>query len=757
MAVIAKQRYKLDVAPKGGWVIVYASQHDNGAREIEFEITNQGNAFSIPASINISVQGIKSNKSYFSHSCSYFGNIVTMALADDMTDVIGKAICVLKFTNQSNQKLATAKFVLNVDTDSSSEGIIIDTEAEEIFNQMLNDIRAQAASISADIAELQSMVGSPLVASTASAMTDHNKIYVYTGSESGYTNGNWYYWNGSAWTSGGVYNSVAVVTDPTLTLSGVPADAKATGDEVTNLRSDLLQTVYPSSYVLGYIDGLGQLQADSAYYSSDYIELKYLPGSKVSFKVSFVSARGLAFYDENKVYVPNSSINGTNCSDYGYTAGSIPQVVKIPIPKGARYVRFNQRSAYVSSTSDFWVTGVLAADYLSDASKIGSIVSGIESINTSLNTITQLKTSFTDGYFVNENGGTLVGDARYSASDYVCIDCFNSITYTQYFTGASACMALYDRDFNFVRAIVNSGYNGDINTISIQPTEYYARFSCFTANLASFSLSADENIANAIKSVADRIEDDRNTDVLFAKIIHDGGMTRIFNTIGVIGDSLSSGEMAYGNASGEDTTQYVDMFQYSWIQYMARECGITAYNFSQGGMNTRNFLNDLGGYLTKLQNADYKCQAYFIALGHNDYNYGVDVGTSADINISDPSQNADTYYGNYARIISIIKSVQPNAKIFCICMKSSGYSAYNTAIRYMATIYSNVYILDFETYYPKLETSWEYTQGHGNAMGYLNYSWQIGTYVDWIIRNNRSDFKYVQFIGTDYDQYIPTN
>lgn len=229
MAFIAKQRYKLDIAPRGGWVIVYASQHDDGAREIEFEITNQGKSFSIPASINVSVQGIKSNKSYFSHSCSYSGNIVTIALADDMTDVIGKAICVLKFTNSSQQKLATAKFVLNVDTDSSSEGIIIDTEAEEIFNQLLNDIRAQAASISADIAELQSMVGSPLVASTVSAMTDHNKIYVYTGSESGYTSGNWYYWNGSAWTSGGVYNAAAVETDKTLTIENVPADGRYAG------------------------------------------------------------------------------------------------------------------------------------------------------------------------------------------------------------------------------------------------------------------------------------------------------------------------------------------------------------------------------------------------------------------------------------------------------------------------------------------------------------------------------------------------
>ena len=50
----------------------------------------------------------------------------------------------------------------------------------------------------------------PLVAATAADMTDHNKIYVYTGSEDGYTTGDWYYWNGSAWISGGQYESSAL-------------------------------------------------------------------------------------------------------------------------------------------------------------------------------------------------------------------------------------------------------------------------------------------------------------------------------------------------------------------------------------------------------------------------------------------------------------------------------------------------------------------------------------------------------------------
>ena len=52
--------------------------------------------------------------------------------------------------------------------------------------------------------------GSPLVASTASAMTDTTRVYVYTGNEEGYTNGNWYYYEEGEWKSGGAYNSIAV-------------------------------------------------------------------------------------------------------------------------------------------------------------------------------------------------------------------------------------------------------------------------------------------------------------------------------------------------------------------------------------------------------------------------------------------------------------------------------------------------------------------------------------------------------------------
>lgn len=82
-------------------------------------------------------------------------------------------------------------------------------------------------------------VGSPLVASTVAGMTDHDKIYVYVGSETGYTSGNWYYWDGAAWTSGGVYNSQGFVLDDTLTSATLPAQAKAVGDAVDQLTDNI--------------------------------------------------------------------------------------------------------------------------------------------------------------------------------------------------------------------------------------------------------------------------------------------------------------------------------------------------------------------------------------------------------------------------------------------------------------------------------------------------------------------------------------
>lgn len=100
-----------------------------------------------------------------------------------------------------------------------------------------NDI----AALTANVNSLSERYGTPLVAHTAAEMTDTTKIYVYVGSETGYTTGDWYYYDGDSWESGGAYNSTAVNTDTTLTQEDMAADAKKVGDEISDLRSTIEQ------------------------------------------------------------------------------------------------------------------------------------------------------------------------------------------------------------------------------------------------------------------------------------------------------------------------------------------------------------------------------------------------------------------------------------------------------------------------------------------------------------------------------------
>lgn len=508
-----------------------------------------------------------------------------------------------------------------------------------------------------------------------------------------------------------------------------------------------------------YINGQGEVveSATGAYQweVTDYVDVSAY--DRVAITATAYNGRMYyAFYDENKNYIANSGmlyVSGVSLTDeivdvpsgakycvamWYFTGLDYDPIIKavVQTEKAEGAVRFDRVQALEEAEKTTARENIGAAD----AAQMDAEV--------------MVKTGFTDGYFVNASGGKTVGDSRYAASDFIYVHGFGSASFPGWYSGANAGVATYDKDKNFVRGVTLSGNRGDIQTVTPAEGEYYIRITCLVEKTETFELRMTET-ANAITKLVMKMDDEAALDDPMTRIIRDGGMTSIFRTIGVVGDSLSAGEMAYGGSTDEFTTKYVDIYDLSWIQFLARACGSTAHNFAQGGLNTRNFLSDLGGHLTNMLDEGKKCQAYFIALGHNDSNYGVDVGTPDDINLDDPTQNADTYYGNYARIISTIKTVEPHAKIFCICMKSSGYAAYNAAIRHMATIFTNVYIIDFETHYPKLETVWEYTEGHGNVMGYLNYSWQIGTYVDWIIRHNRDEFKYVQFIGTNYAQYIP--
>lgn len=261
-----------------------------------------------------------------------------------------------------------------------------------------------------------------------------------------------------------------------------------------------------------------------------------------------------------------------------------------------------------------------------------------------------------------------------------------------------------------------------------------------------------ESFDERISSLEDAAYGDSTNPLSYIR--RDAGMLSIFHTVGCIGDSLASGECAY-KSSG--TVHYTDLYPFSWGQCLARLTGNTYHNWSAGGLTTKTWLSST--YATECYDGNHLCDAYFIGLGQNDKNTSMTVGTTADIDLSDYTQNADTYCGNYGKIIQKIREVQPKAPVFMFVDPNppSADTSYNAVLPGIAALFENVYLIDLMTYAKALFTDSneiigsQLRSGHYSAVGYQEIAFVIATYVDWIIRTNLSAFSQVEFIGTEYE------
>lgn len=218
MAYIDDVYLVVNIAPVGIPTYVRLSQNENG-RKLYFAVTGG----EIPSGSTATMSGTKPDGVVYSKAGSISGNTVTFSEDIQLTAVAGEWPAKIVIVN-GGQTVMTARIRFAIDADTVAAGAVPS-------DSQLEGLVAQAAAY-AEAAKDGAFYGSPLVASTVAEMTDKTRVYVYTGSESGYTSGNWYYWSGSAWTSGGVYNATAVSTDTTLSIAGKAADAKATGDAI---------------------------------------------------------------------------------------------------------------------------------------------------------------------------------------------------------------------------------------------------------------------------------------------------------------------------------------------------------------------------------------------------------------------------------------------------------------------------------------------------------------------------------------------
>lgn len=225
---------------------------------------------------------------------------------------------------------------------------------------------SQIAAQNNEIAGIRAAVGSPLKASTAAEMNDENRIYVYTGNESGYVNGNWYYYNGSAWASGGVYNATSYTTDKTLSLPGEPADAAITGNEITKLyngsKNNRTETAltFTRGHSISSVDGNITNTTNIRAATLDYYKSQDL----ISGTINTNYLIQICLYDANKMFIL--------CTDWISEAFTLET-------KGASYFRALCKLIDGSDipenppvfTSGLFTTGTLL-NYINNRTAIGS-------------------------------------------------------------------------------------------------------------------------------------------------------------------------------------------------------------------------------------------------------------------------------------------------------------------------------------------------------------------------------------------------
>ncbi len=234
-----------------------------------------------------------------------------------------------------------------------------------------------------------------------------------------------------------------------------------------------------------------------------------------------------------------------------------------------------------------------------------------------------------------------------------------------------------------------------------------------------------------------------------------GGYTAILRTLGCIGDSLASGE--FESTQPDGSRGYHDRYEYSWGQFIARDCGLKAYNFSRGGMTAQEYMESFAE-ANGFWDDDKLCEAYIMALGVNDIiNAGRPVGDVSDIDLSDWRNNKPTFAGHYAAIVQRLREKQPKARFFFVTMpkdENGSRSPAHTALLYDLTkIFEFSYVIDLDRYAPVHDAAFRsrfYLGGHLNAAGYLLTARQFESYIDYIIRRHPDDFTQIGFVGTPW-------
>lgn len=224
---------------------------------------------------------------------------------------------------------------------------------------------------------------------------------------------------------------------------------------------------------------------------------------------------------------------------------------------------------------------------------------------------------------------------------------------------------------------------------------------------------------------------------------------RCFKNFTGIGDSLMAGYTEINDTT--INSQSAKQQKNNWLEYLCNRLNRSCNNLAMGSSTTENwrYANQSGFPDTNIENANIPTDCYFLALGVNDLRKGKTIGNSTDINSDNLDNNANSFYGNYDYLVRKLKSFNTSAKIFLFTIPNSENNAesYNIAIRYISTLYDNVYLIDLYnlTDYSINFIENNFINGHYNPITYNYMSVLIEKLINNFIYNNFLDFQLIPY------------
>lgn len=213
----------------------------------------------------------------------------------------------------------------------------------------------------------------------------------------------------------------------------------------------------------------------------------------------------------------------------------------------------------------------------------------------------------------------------------------------------------------------------------------------------------------------------------------------MFQSVAGVGDSYTEGDMVKANNT------WVTRAGVNYLSVISKRNGVTVKNYGSGGATTKTYLTRQA-FTEAL--ADTPSDLYILALGQNDVNVGTTKGTVSDIH-EDYTENPDTFYGNYGRIISQLKAHAPNARFIIMGSWVKGtagngvaYQSYNDAIEEIGAHFGIPYIDPFDDPFFDSTLYNNMSHGHPVAMGYAGMGLAMERLLNKCVIENQSYFKY---------------